>query len=1035
MLDLRLWPALSLVPLFLGAALGHPTQQPLLFPSQNSGLPANYTSFELRRYGISSHEDLIHMIDLVHRANIDVWHLAPSHVDVHMDTTADLPLSLASRRYTTLPHSFPYNYDYHPATSSSSKSPKIDLSSLQDNEFHRNYHTYEEIDQFVVAMASRYPKLVEIVWLGASSEQRDVFAIRIGKRSRAGGKKGKKGKKHKKKKHTAWETYPFVEIVHHYARNLISRLAELGELIPRGRATTMRDLYPNPRFDAITQSRPIKDRMVIQGAQHAREWIASAAALYVAHALVTPEGEPGSLQHLLNKFDFTIIPVPNPDGYAYTWSTDRLWYKNRMQLQPNAATSDECRGVDMNRNWGYQWNVSDHGLSGDPCSHWYPGAYPFQAPEVTAIANYIRRTPKIRGFLDLRSYGQQLMYPYSYSCEHVAPHAENLIEAAIGATKALRETHGVPYTSGASCELLYPAPGNIIDWTYEEAGVKYSYSLMLRDTGTYGFLLPPRYIQPVGEETAAAVNSLTKFIEDVVQAMMASELSDDVLNLIIQMEDINRKLSQDGARSDDQNEAQAAVLRQLAKLAADRKQRRENETVRKSIIWMWRSVKANIQATDSYIAVDPVWSYICSLARFTGNLAVQCPSNQTWIVRECEPHIRWILHFLTSWYYTEEVFDRSMVRSMTRCLSNIITGNEETSKVIWTTYTKLAEKDNIVTRLLQYPDLQTMTAALVFILNSLSTNPSQSLAMATGPGGRAICVSLLERAERIHEDGDEEMDDSFQLIFNIFVKLFEDGGLAPLYQGLHSSDETISPHQITLLKLLDGYIDVKPRASELSPSLSDFLCNNLSALLQNTKSWTSMDADSETEFAPNENLPLASAATVLVSQMLSNLLMAEQTAWEISIDKENPGRPILGTLRSTSSTFVELIIDVLRRLDQLLPRIQFGKAKPIVTETNAPPGDKASLPASRFQFQKRDLVRLLGILIHDEPSIQTRVREAGGVQLILGLCAIDESNPFIREHALFTLRNLLYKSPENQRIVQEMEPMGRIDENGILVGI
>lgn len=84
---------------------------------------------------------------------------------------------------------------------------------------------------------------------------------------------------------------------------------------------------------------------------------------------------------------------------------------------------------------------------------------------------------------------------------------------------------------------------------------------------------------------------------------------------------------------------------------------------------------------------------------------------------------------------------------------------------------------------------------------------------------------------------------------------------------------------------------------------------------------------------------------------------------------------------------------MLRRLDKFLPRIQFGEAKPIVAGTGTPSVDKVSLPASRFQFQKRDLVRLLGILVHDDPSVQTRVREAEGVQLILGLCAIDEGNP------------------------------------------
>lgn len=41
----------------------------------------------------------------------------------------------------------------------------------------------------------------------------------------------------------------------------------------------------------------------------------------------------------------------------------------------------------------------------------------------------------------------------------------------------------------------------------------------------------------------------------------------------------------------------------------------------------------------------------------------------------------------------------------------------------------------------------------------------------------------------------------------------------------------------------------------------------------------------------------------------------------------------------------------------------------------------------------------------------------------------------IREHALFALRNLLYKNVENQEIVKDMEPMGRWDENGMLTEI
>jgi len=76
------------------------------------------------------------------------------------------------------------------------------------------------------------------------------------------------------------------------------------------------------------------------------------------------------------------------------------------------------------------------------------------------------------------------------------------------------------------------APGNIIDWVYKKVGVKYSFAVHLRDTGTvslssmirrfeesahfflakYGFALPEQWIRPVGEETAIMVEYLTDFI-------------------------------------------------------------------------------------------------------------------------------------------------------------------------------------------------------------------------------------------------------------------------------------------------------------------------------------------------------------------------------------------------------------------------------------------------------------------------------------------------------------------------------------------
>lgn len=55
--------------------------------------------------------------------------------------------------------------------------------------------------------------------------------------------------------------------------------------------------------------------------------------------------------------------------------------------------------------------------------------------------------------------------------------------------------------------LLYsdPAGGGSYDWAKGVAGIKYSFTLELRDRGHYGFILPRSHIIPTGEETLDAI--------------------------------------------------------------------------------------------------------------------------------------------------------------------------------------------------------------------------------------------------------------------------------------------------------------------------------------------------------------------------------------------------------------------------------------------------------------------------------------------------------------------------------------------------
>jgi carboxypeptidase A2 len=65
---------------------------------------------------------------------------------------------------------------------------------------------------------------------------------------------------------------------------------------------------------------------------------------YFAWQLLTKYASDSTVKSLVDKFDFYITPIVNPDGFVYTQTTDRLWRKNRQTV-----SSSSCVGRDINR--------------------------------------------------------------------------------------------------------------------------------------------------------------------------------------------------------------------------------------------------------------------------------------------------------------------------------------------------------------------------------------------------------------------------------------------------------------------------------------------------------------------------------------------------------------------------------------------------------------------------------------------------------------------------------------------------------------
>jgi hypothetical protein len=69
-----------------------------------------------------------------------------------------------------------------------------------------------------------------------------------------------------------------------------------------------------------------KPAVYIEGTIHAREWLATNTMLYIINELTNNSA---NYKSMLDAIDVYVMPVTNPDGYVYTWATDRLWRKTR----------------------------------------------------------------------------------------------------------------------------------------------------------------------------------------------------------------------------------------------------------------------------------------------------------------------------------------------------------------------------------------------------------------------------------------------------------------------------------------------------------------------------------------------------------------------------------------------------------------------------------------------------------------------------------------------------------------------------------
>lgn len=169
--------------------------------------------------------------------------------------------------------------------------------------------------------------------------------------------------------------------------------------------------------DNPTQTEPSEPQALFSAVHHAREPVGMHQLIYFMwYLLENYTGNP-EIKTLVDNSELYFVPCLNPDGYIFNQTEQPLgggmWRKNRRDNQ------DGTFGVDLNRNYGYNWGWDDFGSS--PNSEWdtYRGTEGFSEPETQAMRNFCRNQ-NFRIALNYHTYSNLIIHPWGYeniACE------------------------------------------------------------------------------------------------------------------------------------------------------------------------------------------------------------------------------------------------------------------------------------------------------------------------------------------------------------------------------------------------------------------------------------------------------------------------------------------------------------------------------------------------------------------------------------------------------------------------------------------
>ncbi len=322
--------------------------------------------------------------------------------------------------------------------------------------------------------------------------------------------------------------YKSIEEIVDTMQRLQARFPDIVHLEKIGRSTTLGLPIWAARISDHADTDEDEPTMLFMGVHHAREPIGANICLELMKQLCENYGRNPRFTTWVDAIEIWFVPVVNPDGYKYVYENNLgfpWWRKNLRDNDGDGIFNPLYDGVDLNRNYDYNWQ---EGGDGKPGSWFYRGRQPFSENETRAIMHLALRENFAIG-ISYHSYGESILFPWG---NYKSPPDLDLIVDIAGAMAA-----HITRESGRGNYSILPLNGRVGQssiWMYGELRT----IDFIVEVGTEYF--PPQRSVPsiVRENVRGALYLLDRILETGVKGHVFDEKTGAPLHATVEVREL-----------------------------------------------------------------------------------------------------------------------------------------------------------------------------------------------------------------------------------------------------------------------------------------------------------------------------------------------------------------------------------------------------------------------------------------------------------------------------------------------------------------